>query len=155
MTLSSTHLSAQPAEEQRLYRGEAVLEDGQSLAELGVQNDEELGLAYRLPDGERIRAACCRGLHLTAGDGLPPPGCWHLATSQPPHYLTTRPAASTAPMQASLRCCTSSGLTKAARRRRQPGDSFLLQLPSLILCSPLLLPLLLRCCSLHRYPPSQ
>lgn len=49
-TLNPPH-SLQPAEEQQLYRGEAVLEDGQSLAELGVQNDDELGLAYRLPDG--------------------------------------------------------------------------------------------------------
>ncbi|PRW18390.1 Transcription elongation factor B polypeptide 2 [Chlorella sorokiniana] len=45
-------LLQKPTEEQRLYRGEALLEDGQSLAELGVQNDDELGVAYRLPDGE-------------------------------------------------------------------------------------------------------
>lgn len=53
-----THTPLQPAEEQRLYRGDALLEDGQSLAELGVQNDDELGVAYRLPDG-----GCTHVLH--------------------------------------------------------------------------------------------
>jgi hypothetical protein len=54
---ASTHTSArylpillncpQPAEDQRLYKEGVLLEDSKSLAELKVENDDELAVAYR------------------------------------------------------------------------------------------------------------
>ena len=38
---------AQPSEDQRLYKEGALLEDARSLAELKVENDDELAVAYR------------------------------------------------------------------------------------------------------------
>lgn len=47
-------LLVQPAEAQQLYKEGAALEEGRSLAELGVENDDELAVAYR-GAGERRR----------------------------------------------------------------------------------------------------
>lgn len=49
----------QPAEAQQLYKEGAALEEGRSLAELGVENDDELAVAYRGAGEERGAGLCC------------------------------------------------------------------------------------------------
>ena len=54
--------SLQPAEDLRLYKEGAALEEGKTLAELRMQNDDELAVAFRLdgePKGPRAGARAC------------------------------------------------------------------------------------------------
>ncbi|PSC72925.1 polyubiquitin 9 [Micractinium conductrix] len=44
-------LLQQPAEDLRLYKEGAALEEGKTLAELRMQNDDELAVAFRLDGG--------------------------------------------------------------------------------------------------------
>lgn len=47
-------LMQKPAEEQRLFRGGVALEEEKTLAELGVANDDELGVAFKLEGSDEF-----------------------------------------------------------------------------------------------------
>lgn len=54
ITSSPVSLPWQPQESQRLYKDTTVLEDGKSLADLKVENDDVLGLTYK-QEGRRLK----------------------------------------------------------------------------------------------------
>lgn len=48
----------QPAQDQQLYKAGVLLEDAKQLAELGVVNDDELAVAYRLEGRQAAWLQC-------------------------------------------------------------------------------------------------
>lgn len=112
----------QPAEDQQLFKGDVALEDGRSLAELKVENDEELGVAYRLDGGWRARRqalpAAGTAASLLAWLDTMQGGSWRpLQRGNKRHRLWASPlparCPAAVPQAASLRRCTLSGLTRA------------------------------------------
>lgn len=69
----------QPAEDLQLYKGDAVLEDGKSLAEQRVENDDELAVAFRIEGEVALPVASREGRELSLS-----------ALPQPPTHLGCR-----------------------------------------------------------------